>query len=804
MKISKKIFFITLLFSWVLFSYANLQISSQDLQNNIREGNILSYGYTTSNECNLVKEKYNSKYSGYIRSECFVHEQKFHYFICESTHPCTINGTQTSSVISTARVVPNQQVLDNFLSRVKLMRENYNNDIKYIDFLNNLQSQFTTFSQKYSSNSTLVEMIVYLQSGINGLKISVSSRQDDMNEFKSFLCEFSWGCNSHETEKQSIPYTPNTNISQNPNPIINDTTYPSENTNPVSTFWSCNFTNSKTMYYTVGTSNCISANFYCNNWQMTWWTQFSPMPPKPTTWTKFYDSRTSCLNEGNTISENPTQIPNPSTTISTPINDNTGVCAWTLPTGEWIVSCWANCTDFAPRNTTWKFSSSPTTRCTWWCANGYVRPSLTSNTCIKSDTPIYDGNDVKIEIKVSWNCSQPGASLSQTIWNAWPNIKICKEYQLTTPSRNWESYTCDNDLKFVSASQVWPNGYYSSPSWNKWSKYDTLINHSTIVPWKYRLAVKSADGKVKFSDWYTIASSWPFSNQENCNYTKYKPNSVEDALWFLLNTKWVHWSYWIDFSQISSKCPNIQTEFIRLANNTSWYWQYYQSPSIWWGWRTLWAELSHCYTRQIPTWQWTTFIWDFWSRLNWEKNNQATFDFQSWYNGGNPWALWWSACWNVPSHWKSQFYWWIKWEPGKEFNCSAKTYGGSSSLWNTSWWTTNTTQVFSVTQTKSTLKENWDSISYKVTWLDYDNAMACQSVHAHPNVPSAIDPSRCSNPANYVYLKNANGWSYSNWVWTATMKSNTNIYVSWIKVQSHFRDGRTWSMKSGNIIEIIK
>lgn len=648
------------------------------------------------------------------------------------------------------------------------------------------------------------------------------------------------------------------------------------NSSSVKVYGSCNFTGTKELYYSNNWSTCIWAMFQCNNGVATWGTQFSPAPPTPLDWQTLYYSSDSCKNKFAwnalwTVTNQNTNSTSTSTPKSTTNNNNITTCEGSVWTWEWVEVCWENCWNEGFNKNRWEFAQAPTYACSWWCKQGYARPSLTANYCVKSDSPIYNGNDVKIDVSASKNCSEPWSSLSLTIWNAGPDIKLCQEFELSTPSRNGESYSCDSDSKFKSGKEAWPNNY---SGW-KWSSYTSLINNKYIVPWKYRIAVKSADGVVTYSNWYTIASSWDFSNPENCNYYAYPAKSVEDAVWYILSTKDVHFNYGIDWTQISKTCPQAQTEFIRLAHTTSWYLKYYQSPSIWWNGRVFWPFLSECYSKAIPKWTGPTYIWGFWTSEYGQENNAAAFDFQSWYTGWNAWALGWSACWNVPNHWVSQLYGWIKWESWKVFDCGKKTYGGvsASSLWTSATWTSTNNPTLictlkdgtkiengvgkelyyknsnntcisanfscmngdltwanqfspapprpaawatlfinktlcdgwdvTVSQTKNTLKEVGDSIKYTINWLWYD-WQSCQVVHAHPNVPSAVNAARCDDVKNYVYLRDLQKWSYLDWVWTTTVQSNTAIYVAWVKVQWYFRNPNTGKLKSWNIIEVIK
>ena len=121
----KKIGIILGLFFIPVLSYAN-QISSWELNNQIKEWNILSDSYITLSVCSTTKDGYNKEFSNYKRSECFLHEWKYYYFICELGSSCRVNitsNTPTSEPTTNTQLqdIPNKARLDAFLSKVKSM-----------------------------------------------------------------------------------------------------------------------------------------------------------------------------------------------------------------------------------------------------------------------------------------------------------------------------------------------------------------------------------------------------------------------------------------------------------------------------------------------------------------------------------------------------------------------------------------------------------------------------------------------------------------------------------------------------------
>ncbi len=178
-------------FIWVSNTFAS-SISQTELDKQTKEGNILSDGYTSQSECTNLKEKYNQEFSNYKRSDCFSNGGKYHYFICPSSSACSVNVTETSSVTSqTFLGVPNQDKLDIFLNKLVSMRKEFNDDAKYKLLLTQVKGQLQTLGSKYKSNTTISQMLSYLDSGIQKIQTELENNTDVDN----FLCELLGNCN---------------------------------------------------------------------------------------------------------------------------------------------------------------------------------------------------------------------------------------------------------------------------------------------------------------------------------------------------------------------------------------------------------------------------------------------------------------------------------------------------------------------------------------------------------------------------------------------------------------------------------
>ncbi len=151
---------------WVLL--ASSQISQTELDTQIKAGNVLSDWYTSFSECNNLKDKYNNEYTNYKRSECFLNGNTYNYFICTSSSICNVDLTISSP--TPIENIPNKDKLDLFLSKISAMKKELNDDNKYKSILSQVNLQLENLWNKYKSNTTISQMLVYLHSGIESIK----------------------------------------------------------------------------------------------------------------------------------------------------------------------------------------------------------------------------------------------------------------------------------------------------------------------------------------------------------------------------------------------------------------------------------------------------------------------------------------------------------------------------------------------------------------------------------------------------------------------------------------------------------
>jgi len=171
---------------WVLL--ASSQISQTELDTQIKAGNVLSDWYTSFSECNNLKDKYNNEYTNYKRSECFLNGNTYNYFICPSSSMCNVDLTISSP--TPIENIPNKDKLDLFLSKISAMKKELNDDDKYKSILSQVNLQLENLWNKYKSNTTISQMLVYLRSGIESIKKDLDTNKDVDN----FLCELLGNC----------------------------------------------------------------------------------------------------------------------------------------------------------------------------------------------------------------------------------------------------------------------------------------------------------------------------------------------------------------------------------------------------------------------------------------------------------------------------------------------------------------------------------------------------------------------------------------------------------------------------------
>ena len=179
-----------------------LSLTQTDITNHINKWYILSNSYIDYNKCNQDVEKYNIDFPRYKRSECFLNNTNYNYFICDwvldckiestnrtsinTTSSTTLNNTQTSQ---TRQTVTNQDKLDKFLEKIWNMRKEMNAE-QYERLLNQLEKQLLTLNDKFKSNDKIIWMINYLETWIQWIKKEFVENKD----VEDFFCLLIGNC----------------------------------------------------------------------------------------------------------------------------------------------------------------------------------------------------------------------------------------------------------------------------------------------------------------------------------------------------------------------------------------------------------------------------------------------------------------------------------------------------------------------------------------------------------------------------------------------------------------------------------
>jgi len=582
-----------------------------------------------------------------------------------------------------------------------------------------------------------------------------------------------------------------------------------------SNYGSCD--KSKTKYYKTWNA-CVWANFNCDWWKLYWWPQFSPAPPKPNSNINLYDTLQECkdsednnqdeisINNNQCITSDKKTIESwTSVNLYTPDSNSCSITKlycnnWRFdfsepqfspapPVPQEIYTSKTICENKIDNdlnennNKTWTWSI----KYSWWvsfsptppnCWKQYKEWDSCSNiwsSCIYWDY-LYSCERKETDIKIDhyWsslnNCSSASASLTNQIFTSSDAIQICQEYKIDNPNRKNDNFTCsDSDFKSITSLNWW-----NKSRWY-WQKYTRLQDNQSLVPGSYRIVIKNQEWEKIYWSWYTIDSRWEFSNPNNCFYTRYKAKTVEQAVYYLINTPWVHYNSWIDWSELEKIYWEETTNKIRLDIIRMAMWS--RAPS----------DIVSMYskTMTIPKWTWPTYYEGSWWPYNWEKWNPAIYSFSRDYEWKNPWIVWSCVI--------KQNYSWVKWWV---VNCSNRTY---------SW---KQEKEIKANQSKNTLSvtKSWDFIKYTIYGLDYENAKSCQNVIAHPYVPSAINTNYCDDSSKYKYMKNLKWWNYnsSNWTWENYLRHDPKLFAPWIKIQWNWMDWKTWSSIKWNVITIIE
>lgn len=123
-----------------------------------------------------------------------------------------------------------QDKLDAFLNKVVSMKSDFNTDEKYEAFLDSIIIKLKWLWTKYSSNTTISEMIGYLEKWLEKAKTEFVKNKD----LDNFFCDLNENCVKNTSSSQAT----NTNISTNTNTTLNtnvNTNTTINNTTPTST-----------------------------------------------------------------------------------------------------------------------------------------------------------------------------------------------------------------------------------------------------------------------------------------------------------------------------------------------------------------------------------------------------------------------------------------------------------------------------------------------------------------------------------------------------------------------------------------
>ncbi len=101
------------------------------------------------------------------------------------------NSQLSTSSTANVQSIPAQDKLDAFLVKVAGMRQSLNDDTKYKSLLTQIEQQLQTLWERYKSNTTISQMIAYLNSGITNIKREFGENKD-MDDFFCALLGNCW------------------------------------------------------------------------------------------------------------------------------------------------------------------------------------------------------------------------------------------------------------------------------------------------------------------------------------------------------------------------------------------------------------------------------------------------------------------------------------------------------------------------------------------------------------------------------------------------------------------------------------
>lgn len=179
--------------------------------------NSISDYYSNYNECISKKDYYNENWDkSLFRTDCYKDtNNKYRYIICTSIENCNLNWTNiytnsqtvygSNNNISTQVItsnIANKDKLDKFISKVSSMKETMTPE-KFKTTLDSFVWILNKAKEKYSTNATIQNMIVYLNDWIKWLY--------EESDIDNFFCELTDTCDKNELTNYNLSTNNNNN-----------------------------------------------------------------------------------------------------------------------------------------------------------------------------------------------------------------------------------------------------------------------------------------------------------------------------------------------------------------------------------------------------------------------------------------------------------------------------------------------------------------------------------------------------------------------------------------------------------------
>ncbi len=341
LKIMKNKILLLLSFLFISSVYADTTLTQSQVSERENNWYVISDPYTSSSLCLSNRDIYNQQYSSYTRSECFYYNNSYYYFLCSWTS-CNLDWSSSYSSTSytttqanseTSSSVPNKAKLDIFLSRI----EGLNNTSNFQSTLDTILAKINTLWNKYSSNTTVTQMVTYLKNWINNIK----QRYTTNNEVDSFFCELTDSCNTSSNSSSSSSNTSwNSSNSSSPSYVnlVNWNWITACNRQILDKFW--------------------TQRYSCSIW---WWCSVNWLPPTSTNPSANPTIVGACIPYSEWT--NPWVTTSSSSSLSTIPNlsvDKTIIMIWWSVVFTWNSNWWTNCYAKVNNNFNWNLEW------TWW------------------------------------------------------------------------------------------------------------------------------------------------------------------------------------------------------------------------------------------------------------------------------------------------------------------------------------------------------------------------------------------------------------------------------------------------------